>query len=163
MENATDAIKMAFAIFMFVISLTILFMAVARTKITADTLYYYADKTNFYQHAKSVKENRTVTAPDIVSTIYKYDTESIAVRVILQDGTEYKFDLYGNEQTDEEKRQIKEDITTCINNLADKEFKEEFVEVPISGIYLPTVDGTEITLAKGAKKVYITYREIALT
>ena len=157
MENAVDALKMAFAIFMFILALTILFMAVTRTKIAGDNLYYYADKTNFYQHAKSQNLNRTVKAPDIVSTIYKYDTELIAVKVIFRDGSEYIFDL--DEKDAAEKQTMKNNISICINKLGTKKFTEEFVEVPVTGIYIPTVDGAEITLAKGEKKVYITYKE----
>lgn len=41
----------------------------------------------------------------------------------------------------------------------DTKFKEEFVEIPISGIYEYGSDGSELVLSSGGKKVYITYTE----
>ena len=37
------------------------------------------------------------------------------------------------------------------------DFLEEFVDAPISGIYETGIDGTEVVLSSGGKKVYITY------
>ena len=167
MENAVGALKIAFAILLFVISLTLLFMAVTQARNTSDVLYYYGDKTNFYKHVLSRggtgengdNGNRKVTAPDIVSTMYKYNSELVGVKIILNEKVngkkiEYIFDL-----DRKDKQKMREDLTNCINKLGNKEFTEEFVEVPISGIYISTVDGTEIPITADAKKVYVTYRE----
>ena len=37
------------------------------------------------------------------------------------------------------------------------DYTEEFVEVPISGIYETGEDGTQITLSSGGNKLYVTY------
>lgn len=49
MENAADALKMAFAVFVFIIALSIVFSLIGNVKETADTVLYYADKTNYYE------------------------------------------------------------------------------------------------------------------
>lgn len=49
MENAADALKMAFAIFVFVIALSIVFSLIGHVKETADAVLFYTDKTNFYE------------------------------------------------------------------------------------------------------------------
>ena len=41
----------------------------------------------------------------------------------------------------------------------DAKFREEFVEIPISGIYEYGLDGSELVITSGGKKVYITYTE----
>ncbi|MBO4815764.1 MAG: hypothetical protein J5507_02275 [Clostridia bacterium] len=173
MENAADALKIAFAIFVFVTAITILFVMVAKTRETSDLMFYYADKTNFYDHTDSKEDNRTVGYSDVVSTLYRYYTESVAVKVVLKNGNEYNFDI-GWETTkyDKDGNEIKErklnsieDIEQSlgyfVNNILPKEsnYSEEFVEVPITGIYITAVDGSEITLSQGGKMVYITYVE----
>ena len=47
----------------------------------------------------------------------------------------------------------------CLENLQDLkcDFLEEFVDAPISGIYETGIDGTEVVLSSGGKKVYIKY------
>lgn len=49
MENTTDALKMAFAIFVFIIALSIVFSLIGKVKETADSILFYSDKTNYYE------------------------------------------------------------------------------------------------------------------
>ena len=52
MENAADALKIAFAIFVFVLALSItsiLFSLISKIKSTADNVLFITDKTNFYK------------------------------------------------------------------------------------------------------------------
>lgn len=58
MENASDAIKMAGAIFIFIIALTILFSLMATTKESADQVLYNSDKTNFYATTEGTLDKR---------------------------------------------------------------------------------------------------------
>lgn len=173
MENAAQALKIAFAIFVFVTAITILFVMVAKTRETSDIMFYYTDKTNFYDHTESKDVNRVVGYSDVVSTLYRYYDESLAVKVILN-GEEYNFDigyetrLKDNGDKDNNnsvpKLNTKNDIERNLGIFVDKvlpedgEFVEEFIEVPTTGIYINSVvDGSEITLSQGVKKVYITY------
>ncbi len=169
MENVANALKIGFAIFVFVIALTITFSFVSQAKSTADHVLFYADKSNFYDYAKSSGTNRTVSVADVVSTLYRYNSgESIGVIVNLNDNT-YTFDLNNNEYINNEEYKELDNANNREKNLSEfisdkllklpeeAEFNEEFVEIPISGIYDKGEDDTEIVLSAGGKKVYVTY------
>ena len=173
MENAADALKIAFALLIFAIAITIVFTMISKIKTTADTVLYYADDTNYQQHINSREENRTVKKAHVISTLYRYYKESISVTVIIN-GTEYVFDK-GNEtniflpdktniNTEKEIEANLAEFITNRNGLGnineDADFLEEFVEVPTSGIYLTGDDGSEITLSAGGKKVYVIYTKL---
>lgn len=161
MEHAADALKMAFGILVFVIAITILFMTVSKAKSTADVVLYYSDNTNFREEDSSSDKNRTVGVTEIISTLYRYYKESVAVTIIA-DGKTYNFDL-GNETGDtieNKEKKLGEFISGTLLSYKDKKFTEEFTEVPTSGIYSTGTDGSEIVLSAGGKKVYITYAEI---
>lgn len=172
MENATDALKIAFAIFVFVIAITVAFSLISQAKTTSDHILFYADKTNFYDRLDSKETNRVVSTSDVISTLYKYYKESLGVTIELGSNDTYKFDLnlsksdlekFGLSQAPATEKEAENMIEKFINdkllkNYANDKFVEEFVEVPISGIYEFGEDDTEITLSSGGKKVYITYR-----
>ena len=173
MENAADALKIAFAVLIFIIAITIIFVMVAKVKSTSDVVLYYGDKTNFYDHyednSKDEKGNRIVGVSAIVATLYRYYTESVAVTIKIDDSNIYYFDVGNETLMDGETKQslsttegkdrnlgkFVEDI--LLHNYSEKNFVEEFSETPISGIYSKGLDGTEITLSSGGKKVYVTY------
>jgi len=58
MENASDALKMAFAIFVFVIALTIVFSLISKVKETADAILVNSDKTTYYEWETGNLEER---------------------------------------------------------------------------------------------------------
>lgn len=157
MEDAADALKIAFAVFVFVIAITLLFALTSQAKSTADYVLYYNDETNFYSHFDGGE--REVSVSEIISTLYRYYKESISVTVNLT-GLSETFDLatetYSTEQAIQEKigTYIKDNLLSLPENA---KFSEEFVEVPISGIYMTGEDGTQITLSSGGSKVYVTY------
>ena len=168
MENAADALKIAFAIFVFVVAGSLLFIMVSKTISTADTLFWHTDKTNFYDWYKSDADDRIATKADIVSAIYKYYYENNAVKVIFNNGDEYVFDLdyESNEGNLTEKFNNETEILNNLNDFMQKleargntTFTEEFVEVPFDGIILDAVDGTEIVIADKRERVYVVYRE----
>lgn len=158
MENAADALKIAFAIFVFVIAIAVTFSIISQAKSTADTVLYHSDETNFYKHVASGEGNREVSVKEVISTLYRYYKESVSVTINI-----------GNESRTFDLANSSSNINTIENELAtyiedklldlpkDSIFIEEFVEVPISGIYETGEDNTEITLSSGGKKVYVTY------
>ena len=176
MENAVDALKIGFAVFVFVVALTVAFSLISQAKSTADTILRHSDITNYYENLKSKNKFREVSVSEVISSLYKYYKESLCVIVKL-DSDEYKFDtslnkeeikkLYDDDiiptnQMPSKTKDIEKMLDTFINdillrNYADSIFTEEFVEVPYSGIYDVGEDGTEITLSSGSKKMYITY------
>lgn len=168
MENAADALKIAFAMFAFALAIMVTFGLVSQAKSTADTVLYYSDETNFYEQSELIQ--REVSVAEIIPTLYRYYEESIGVTINLKDYEDpFIFDLNNNETilldgktklTSEVDREanLKEFIENKLPK--DSNFKEEFIEIPVSGIYEYGSDGSELVLSAGGKKVYITYTEI---
>lgn len=174
MENAVDALKIAFAMFAFALAIMVTFGLVSQAKSTADTVLYYSDETNFHEQTKSSLTNREVSVAEIVPTLYRYYEESIGIIINLKGHDEpYTFDLNNNETIIQDsgsgveikkltseadrKANLERFIQTVLPK--DSKFVEEFVEIPISGIYEYGSDGSELVLSSGGKKVYITYTE----
>jgi hypothetical protein len=161
MENAADALKIAFAIFVLITALTITFLLISQAKSTADSVMFYSDKTNFYEYKASESENREVPVTEVISALHRYYKESISVTIVLGNGADdtRTFDLtnlYLGTATIQQ--DLEKYIADNLQNLPlETVFIEEFVEVPINGKYQSGEDGTEITLTEGGKKVYVTY------
>lgn len=168
MENATDALKIAFAIFVFVLAITTTYMLVSLAKSTADNVLYRADKTNYYDPIKSNEKNRIVSCEEVISALYRCYEESLSVTVVL-DSSSHTFDPSINHWGSYEKANesiakfILADDGLAWNESDDKSFRnrkftEQFVEIPISGITKTSQDdGSQIIIASGAKKIYVTY------
>lgn len=88
MENAVDALKIAFGVFIFILTLTLLFNTTALARRVATDLITEADRTTYYTYMdsdmSSVDENgnRIVTLEDIVPALYRYYSESYGVTII---------------------------------------------------------------------------------
>lgn len=82
MENAVDALKIAFAVMVFVIALTVSINAFNKVKATADIVLYSSDETNYYEYtqiAGKAAENRIVGMETIIPTLYKYYKENYTI------------------------------------------------------------------------------------
>lgn len=158
MENAADALKIAFAIFVFVIAIAVTFSIISQAKSTADTVLYHSDETNFYEHVASGVGNREVSVKEVISTLYRYYKESVSVTINIGNKSR-TFDLANSSSNiNTIENELASYIEKNLLNLPENTiFIEEFVEVPISGIYETGEDNTEITLSSGGKKVYVTY------
>lgn len=166
MENAADALKIAFALLVFATAITTLFMLTSKSRATADAVFHYADDTNYYEHTDAIETNREVTVSDVITTLYRYYQESLSVTIKFKNGEEKVFDLQRESNTNT--KAIEEKLGDFIVNEAklvgvnsSKTFLETFVEVPTSGMYIvDEQEGSEFTLSAGSKKVFITYEEI---
>ena len=91
MENAVDALKMAVAVMIFVLALTVSINAFTEARIASETLLDYTDREFFlgkfdYYNSDTSGKNRIVGAESIIPTIYKaYSDESY--KIIFYDGT----------------------------------------------------------------------------
>lgn len=100
MENAVDALKLAFAIFVFVIALTLTFSIIGQARATSDIILSLKDKTNYYEYvdesdSNATKKDRIVDFETILPTIYRYAKEQYAVTILDTDGTPIvRYDLY---------------------------------------------------------------------
>ena len=100
MENAVDALKIAFAIFIFVIAIALSFSVVGQVRATSEVILALNDKTNSYDYVANEDNNannkeRIVSFETILPTIYRYAKEQYAVTIIKSDGTPIvRYDLY---------------------------------------------------------------------
>ena len=81
MENATDALKIAFAVLVFVMALTITITMFSQLNSTSKILISATDTTNYYQYslADADKTFREVGLETIIPTLYKYYKEQYTV------------------------------------------------------------------------------------
>lgn len=100
MENAVDALKIAFAIFIFVIAIALSFSIIGQVRATSEVILALNDKTNSYDYVANEDNNantkeRIVGFETILPTIYRYAKEQYAVTIINKDGTPIvRYDLY---------------------------------------------------------------------
>lgn len=94
MENVAQALEMAFAVFIFIIGLSVSLMLVSQTRETADQLFYSTDKTNYYQYTSATDDDndRKVGIESIIPSIYRSYEEEFGVTIVKKedDGT-YKY------------------------------------------------------------------------
>lgn len=82
MENATDAIKMAFAVMVLVMALSVSIISFNKVKATSDVVLYTKDETNYYDYQGAIgkeAENRIVGLETIIPTLYKYYKENYTI------------------------------------------------------------------------------------
>lgn len=162
MENAVDALKIAFGVLVFVIALTVAFALLSQAKATSDIMLFASDKTNYYTYSKDADDakGRIVGADVVISSLYRYYKESVVVRVY--DGTNLIGDF--NTETDkglsqrERKKRVNDWIKENSNTLKGQ-FLETFDEVKKGGKYIVEDDGSELTVQSGQTSIYITYKK----
>lgn len=95
MENAVDAIKMAFGMIVFVIAMSVAMYLFTIASSTSQVLLYAADKTNYYDNIEITKNaagdyndvtTREVNVETIIPTLYRYYKENFAVKIIDKNG-----------------------------------------------------------------------------
>lgn len=98
MENAVDALKMAFAVIVFVMALSISINMFTNARETADIVLHSSDITEYMQYQEVIQgtENRIVGMETIVPTLYKYYKENYTV--IFRDKNSEYLTIY-NTQT----------------------------------------------------------------
>lgn len=161
MENAVDALKIAAAVLVFVIALTIAFALLSQAKATSDIMLFASDKTNYYTYSNEAenKAGRIVGADVVISSLYRYYKESVVVRVYDKNNTlieEFNTETDGGLSQRERKKRVNDWIEKNSNTL-NGTFLETFDEVKKSGEYIVEDDGSEITVQSGQTSIYITY------
>lgn len=82
MENATEALMMAFAVLIFVLALTVAITSFNQVKAVSDMVLYRQDETNYYEYQGATgraSQNRIVGLETIIPTLYKYYKENYTV------------------------------------------------------------------------------------
>lgn len=95
MENAVDALKMAFGVLVFVIAFTIIMTMFTRARETSDLVLQSSDVTEYMTYTEQddilsgvtlTGEERIVGLETIIPTLYKYYKENYTVVFLQQDG-----------------------------------------------------------------------------
>lgn len=157
MDNATEALLIAFGVLVFIIALTVTLTTFSQAKETADVVLFFSDRENFQTHLRDDPMNvseggRTVTVDTVIATIYRCAKEKFSVKII-DDSETYNFE-YDIQNQDE----IKQEIQRFIENHEGNSYRETYVEVTTSGTTITGEDGTQLEQDVG-KKIYITYEK----
>lgn len=182
MENAADALKMAFAVFVFVVAISLTLSSFTKAKDAADAILGYSDKTNYYEWAESSsqEQGREVTKDAIIASLFRKQTDTYII-VNISSSEKYIFTYYGTVT------KIKNGTATNFNtkvlptapnyfdliNFANTTLKdpdkparpyiyyENIVEVTnkssLGGEYVIGDDGTKIQVTPGDNKIILTY------
>mgnify|MGYP000214555322 CR=1 FL=1 len=113
MENAVEALKIAGAVLMFVLALTLGISSLSKANNTVDSVVRMRDKDTLteYEIVKPSKDlTRNVGAETIVATMYRAYEEDIEIYFKNADGTDlpiyYKTDSSGNKKIDSNGNEI---------------------------------------------------------
>ncbi len=82
MENAVDAFKIAFAVFVLVMALTVSIVCYNNVKATSDVILYTKDETNYYEYQGAIgkaSEVRMVGMETVIPTLYRYYKENYTI------------------------------------------------------------------------------------
>lgn len=180
MDNAADALKMAFGVFAFILALSIALASLTKAKETADTVLWHADKTNYYSWAEGTNQTagRKVGKDTIIASLYRKQSDTYIIVII--GNVKYVF----NSATG-----VVEEINRITNTLirptintndvanmgylinfintkldANKTYYENVSEVTnqgmLGGEYIVAEDGTKLQITQGDSKVIVTYTQI---
>ena len=98
MENAVDALKIAFAVFVFIVAISLVMYMFTQARETADIVLASSDVTEFMDYVEvsdTDGEDRIVGLETIIPTLYKYFKENYTVIFLKSNGTSLEpLDLY---------------------------------------------------------------------
>lgn len=153
MENAADALKIAFAVFVFIVALSIVFSLMTKIKDTADTVLWYSDKTNYYEWTRDTTDDGRIVGEDtVIATLTTQTKEKVYVQI--DDGTSVvTFTLFN---TNAERTEY---IERYLKNGTNK-YEERVVEITTGGVYRTAEDGTKIIIQPGTTRTYVIYKKI---
>ena len=79
MESAAEALRLAFAVLVFVMALSIAMFMFSQARGTADIVLGSSDDQRYYEAIETGTENRIVGFETVIPTVYKYDKERYKV------------------------------------------------------------------------------------
>ena len=79
MESAAEALRLAFAVLVFVMTLSIAMFMFSQARETADIVLGASDNQRYYEPIQTGTENRIVGFETVIPTVYKYDKERYKV------------------------------------------------------------------------------------
>ena len=111
MEDAVDALKLAFSVFVFILGLSIVFNMFTQAREVSDYVLEHTDNTYFAKYVDandSDLNGRTVGIETIIPTLYRYYKEKFSIDVVVDSPKEDSSGKYNgnNEKFDEEIERI---------------------------------------------------------
>ena len=79
MESAAEALKLGFAVLVFVMALSISIFMFTQARETAEIVLQSSDNERYYEAIETGTENRIVGFETVIPTVYKYDKERYKV------------------------------------------------------------------------------------
>ena len=81
MENAADALKMAAAVLIFVMAISLAVMTLSQARAASQAIIYTKDDTNYYSYVDSENKsiNREVGLETVIPTLYRYYRDNIEI------------------------------------------------------------------------------------
>lgn len=79
MESAAEALKLGFAVLVFVMALSISIFMFTQARETAEIVLQSSDSQSYYEAIETGTENRIVGFETVIPTVYKYDKERYKV------------------------------------------------------------------------------------
>ena len=100
MENATDALKIAFAVLVFTMALTIAITMFSQLNQVSKIVIEGTDNTKYYEYKITTNEEKTriVGLENIIPTLYKYYKENYTVLFLDKNGE--PLNLYESQMDD---------------------------------------------------------------
>lgn len=143
MENAVDALKMAAAVMIFVLALSISITAFSEARIASTTLLDYTDREFFLgkeDYYNSTTKKRTVGIETIIPAIYKaYYDESYKIRFYYNDGNPIELYKLKNDEGTFDIINTMGLVYDQSNKIGLSDHKDDFIERVLYGSD-PTVD-----------------------
>lgn len=92
-DNLSDALKMASAVLIFVIALSICIVTFTQVRETSEAVLYAKDDTNYYDYIEQNDEDRDYTKrvvgmETIIPTLYRYYKENYIVKFVDRNGVD---------------------------------------------------------------------------
>lgn len=168
MENMIDALKMAFAVIVFVMALTIAFTVFSQAKATSDFVLYLNDKTNFEEYLEeSQNEKKIVGMETILPLVARYIdyNENYSVDIQNTNGDSIVvFDLTEDQRANRTEMQARKRLEEQMKELVDKYQNRKFYETISEEVYKGNIYQTEneevFEAINTNTKIRITYRLI---
>lgn len=131
MENAVDALKIAFAVMMFVVALTLSISSFSQATSAVTSIISMRDRETEYTYVEPSKElTRTVGIETVVTSMYRAFEENIEIYFVYNDGNEIA--LYNNTDVNGNDVQV-----SCINlaseGFASKEEAKQHLDIILGG------------------------------
>ena len=169
MENGAHALLMATAAIVFIVALSVSFIALGQAKATADVVLFSSDRETFQEYVNPDLESfedggRDVGFSTVVATIERCGHENFAVKVLDRNGSvllDIDYAVLRYENNNDVWKVMTEEINKFIRNkvgsASSDVYRETFVEINLTGETYTGEDGTQLEENVG-KKIYITFK-----